>query len=152
MAWFCSTNPIMDMRTRSCPSVAGTTPFLKHLQFRLPLQFRLHLPIIPISSSSSHQQLARIHNPTSYNSGQCDFKLSRWFNISWRWTSSMISMYLICLCLDAKPHDDQFSSLNHPCEDVQNYYAGVQHLSGEALKKKLNIIIAKHQSLPYKKC
>lgn len=63
----------------------------------------------------------------------------------------MISMYLICLCLVAEAHDDQFSSIHHACEDVQNYYAGVQHLRGEALKKKLNIIIAKHQSLPYKK-
>ncbi|KAL8127078.1 uncharacterized protein LOC141721177 isoform X2 [Apium graveolens] len=81
----------------------------------------------------------------------CDLIQSRWINISWGFPSSIVCMYCICLCLVAEAHDDQLSSLYYACENVQNYYAGVQHLSGDKLKKKLNIIISEHQSLPYTK-
>lgn len=81
----------------------------------------------------------------------CNLIRSRWINISWGFPSWIVYMYCICLCLVAEAHDDQLSSVYYACENVQNYYAGVQHLRGDKLKKKLNIIISEHQSLPYTK-
>ncbi|GMP36594.1 hypothetical protein CsSME_00008673 [Camellia sinensis var. sinensis] len=75
----------------------------------------------------------------------------RCFVIPWSWTSRMISIYLLCLNFVAEAHDPPYHSFDYACENVQNYYAGMKHLRGEALKQKLNSIIVKHRSLPYKK-
>ncbi|XP_059460765.1 uncharacterized protein LOC132189933 isoform X3 [Corylus avellana] len=75
---------------------------------------------------------------------------ARWFSFDnpWRWASQIISFYLLFLNLvaDARPSP----SFTYACEDVNNYYASVENLRGEALKKKLNHIVAPHHSLSYK--
>ncbi|CAK9133610.1 unnamed protein product [Ilex paraguariensis] len=79
-----------------------------------------------------------------------DFRGIGCFNVSWSWASRIISIYLFCLNFVADAHPDPSFSLAYACEDVQNYFAGVQHLRGEALKEKLYSIIAKHQSISYR--
>ncbi|CAK9162232.1 unnamed protein product [Ilex paraguariensis] len=79
-----------------------------------------------------------------------DFRWIGCFNVSWSWASRIISIYLFCLNFVADAHPDPSFSLAYACEDVQNYFAGVQHLRGEALKEKLYSIIAKHQSISYR--
>ncbi|KAK9275119.1 hypothetical protein L1049_022378 [Liquidambar formosana] len=76
--------------------------------------------------------------------------LLRCFNISWRWASWIISVYLCFLKFVAVAHDYPSSPLTYACEDVDNYYHRVEHFKGEPLKRKLNSIIAKHRSLSYK--
>ncbi|BBG92725.1 hypothetical protein Prudu_000543 [Prunus dulcis] len=73
-------------------------------------------------------------------------------NVSWRWVSQVISFYLFCLNLvaDAVAIDYPSPSFVYACEDVNNYYANADHLEGKSLKKKLNSIIARHQSLSYR--
>lgn len=79
----------------------------------------------------------------------CDLIRPRWLDISWSFPSWIVYMYCICLCLVAEAHPDQIASGYYACENVQNYYAGAQHLKGDKLKEKLNTIISEHQSLPY---
>ncbi|KAJ7979361.1 Extracellular ribonuclease [Quillaja saponaria] len=73
----------------------------------------------------------------------------RCFNISWRSLSQLISFYLLFLNLAAEAHEYP-TPFPYTCDDINNYYAHVKHLKGEALKKKLNSIIAPHRSLSYK--
>ncbi|XP_057981531.1 uncharacterized protein LOC131166914 isoform X2 [Malania oleifera] len=100
----------------------------------------------------------RLHRTTSCNSifndcirGFWNCIQLRFFNMTWRCTSRMISVYLLCFNLISEAHIYPSSPLAYACEDVKNYYASVDHLKGKVLKKKLNSIIAAHQSLPYKK-
>lgn len=74
----------------------------------------------------------------------------RFFFISWRWASRIIFIFLFCFNFVAEAYDHSSLSLSYDCEDVSSYYAQVEHLEGEALKKKLNSIISEHQSLSYK--
>ncbi|XP_052179803.1 uncharacterized protein LOC127793065 isoform X2 [Diospyros lotus] len=74
----------------------------------------------------------------------------RCFIVPWSWTSRVISIYLLCLNFVVEVHDT-YASSGYDCENVQKYYAGMEHLRGEALKRRLNFTIARHQSLPYKK-
>ncbi|XP_004507928.1 uncharacterized protein [Cicer arietinum] len=70
---------------------------------------------------------------------------------SWKWFSRLVSFYmLVSLNLVAVASDYPISS-TYACEDITNYYSPVNHLSlkGEALKRKLNTIIAPHNSLSY---
>ncbi|XP_059637394.1 uncharacterized protein LOC132279433 isoform X2 [Cornus florida] len=101
-----------------------------------------------------HQLNRKVHR-ISYRSspvrGILNFAWSRTFSMSWTRASRIISVYLFCLNLVAEARDDPYSSLAYACEDVQIYYDGVEHLRGEALKKKLNSIIGKHRSLSYNK-
>ncbi|RVW76734.1 hypothetical protein CK203_047587 [Vitis vinifera] len=74
----------------------------------------------------------------------------RFFFISWRWASRIIFIFLFCFNFVAEAYDHSSLSLSYDCEDVSSYYAQVEHLEGEALKKKLNSIISEHRSLSYK--
>ncbi|XP_057468389.1 uncharacterized protein LOC130757624 isoform X2 [Actinidia eriantha] len=78
------------------------------------------------------------------------FKWFRCFIIPWSWTSRMISFYLFCLSFAAEAHAIPYSSFGYACENVLNYYAGMKHLRGDALKHKLSSVIARHHSLSYK--
>nr|XP_011464722.1 PREDICTED: uncharacterized protein LOC101302661 isoform X2 [Fragaria vesca subsp. vesca]XP_011464723.1 PREDICTED: uncharacterized protein LOC101302661 isoform X2 [Fragaria vesca subsp. vesca] len=80
--------------------------------------------------------------------GRWDF--TRCINISWRWVSQMISFYLFFLNIVADAQAYDYPSPVYACEDVNNYYANVEHLEGKLLKKRLNSIIGKHQSLSYR--
>ncbi|KAK9931511.1 hypothetical protein M0R45_018785 [Rubus argutus] len=93
--------------------------------------------VIPITSAISTR-------------GIWDF--TKCINISWRSVSQIISVYLFFLNIvaDAEAYDYPSPSFVYACEDVNNYYANVEHLEGKSLKKKLNSIIAKHQSLSYR--
>lgn len=71
------------------------------------------------------------------------------FNIWWRWLSRLISFYLLSLNLVAAASDYPAPATTYACEDTSDYYSPVRHLRGEALKKKLNSIIAPHHSLSY---
>lgn len=71
------------------------------------------------------------------------------FKVSWTWLSQLISFYLLFLNLVAKAHDYPAPS-TYACEDITRYYSHEKHLRGEALKKKLNSIVAPHHSLSYK--
>ncbi|MED6216483.1 hypothetical protein PIB30_008180 [Stylosanthes scabra] len=73
------------------------------------------------------------------------------FPLSWRWLSRLISFYLLSLNLvAAAPSAYPASSKCYPCEDIDVYYSPLTtHLRGEALKKKLNAIVASHHSLSY---
>ncbi|KAL6194563.1 hypothetical protein ACLB2K_035645 [Fragaria x ananassa] len=75
---------------------------------------------------------------------------TRCINISWRWVSQMISFYLFFLNIVADAQAYDYPSPVYACEDVNNYYANVEHLEGKLLKKRLNSIIGKHQSLSYR--
>ncbi|GFZ08678.1 hypothetical protein Acr_20g0004860 [Actinidia rufa] len=79
-----------------------------------------------------------------------NFKWFRCFIIPWSWTSRMISFYLFCLSFAAEAHAIPYSSFGYACENVLNYYAGMKHLRGDALKHKLSSVIARHHSLSYK--
>lgn len=59
-------------------------------------------------------------------------------------------MGLSCLSLAANAVDYKAPSFTYACEDVKNYYAPVDHLDGEALRKMLNSIVAAHHALSYK--
>lgn len=77
----------------------------------------------------------------------------RWFIIiPWSWTSRLVSIYLVlCLSFAAEARDiPHYPSDDYACENVQNYYAGMEDFRGEALQKNLNSIIATHHSLSYK--
>ncbi|KAL6977779.1 hypothetical protein U1Q18_026565 [Sarracenia purpurea var. burkii] len=83
------------------------------------------------------------------NWGMWNWKWYRCFIVPWSWTSRMISIYLFCLNFVAEAYEIPYSSFGYGCENVQKYYARVGHLRGEALKRNLNSIIARHQSLSY---
>ncbi|XP_061361564.1 uncharacterized protein LOC133305374 isoform X2 [Gastrolobium bilobum] len=73
------------------------------------------------------------------------------FNIGWRWVSRFISFYLLSMNLVAAASEYPAPSA-YACEDISNYYSPVKkhlRLRGEALKGKLNSIIAPHHSLSY---
>ncbi|KAK7265363.1 hypothetical protein RJT34_32982 [Clitoria ternatea] len=72
-------------------------------------------------------------------------------DMSWRWLSRLISVYLLSLNLTAAALDYPASS-TYACEDISNYYSPVKHsrLRGEAFKRQLNSIIAPHHSLAYR--
>jgi hypothetical protein len=59
-------------------------------------------------------------------------------------------LFFLNIVADAEAYDYPSHSFVYACEDVNNYYANVVHLEGKSLKKKLNSIIAKHQSLSYR--
>ncbi|KAK9705838.1 hypothetical protein RND81_07G086000 [Saponaria officinalis] len=67
-----------------------------------------------------------------------------------RWVSQIFSVCLFALCPIANAQDQMLSMDRYACEDVQNYYASVDQLKGEALTRELNSIIAHHHSLSYK--
>jgi len=73
------------------------------------------------------------------------------FDILWKWLSRLVSFYLLSLNLAAAASDYP-TPYTYPCEDVSNYYTPVKNLglSGEALKRQLNSIIAPHHSLSYR--
>ncbi|XP_068327500.1 uncharacterized protein [Pyrus communis] len=73
-------------------------------------------------------------------------------SVSWRWVSQIISFYLLFLNVvaDAAAFDNPSPSFMYGCEDVSNYYDSVENLEGKSLKKKLNSIISRHQSLSYR--
>lgn len=73
------------------------------------------------------------------------------FDISWKWLSRLISIYLLSLSFAAVASDYPAPS-TFPCEDISNYYSPVKRLRlrGEALKTQLNTIIAPHHSLSYR--
>ncbi|KAH7860447.1 hypothetical protein Vadar_013526 [Vaccinium darrowii] len=101
--------------------------------------------------------VGRSHNNSSIsikNWGMWNFKWNRrWFIIiPWSWTSRLVSIYLVlCLSFAAEARDiPHYPSDDYACENVQNYYAGMEDFRGEALQKNLNSIIATHHSLSYK--
>lgn len=59
-------------------------------------------------------------------------------------------MFCLNLVADAEAIDYPSPSFVYACEDVNNYYANADHLEGKSFKKKLNSIIARHQSLSYR--
>ena len=61
-----------------------------------------------------------------------------------------MSVYLFFLNIVADAQAYDYPSPVYACEDVNNYYANVGNLEGKSLKKKLNSIIGKHQSLSYR--
>ncbi|KAL9242284.1 hypothetical protein vseg_016301 [Gypsophila vaccaria] len=67
-----------------------------------------------------------------------------------RWASHIFFVCLLALCPIANAQDQMLSMDRYACEDVQSYYASVDHLKGEALSRELNSIIAGHHSLTYK--
>ncbi|MED6136497.1 hypothetical protein PIB30_056586 [Stylosanthes scabra] len=71
--------------------------------------------------------------------------------LSWRWISRLISFYLFSLNLVAAPSAYPAPSNSYACEDIDAYYSPLTttHLRGQALKKKLNAIIAPHRSFSY---
>ncbi|XP_050372628.1 uncharacterized protein LOC126790438 isoform X2 [Argentina anserina] len=71
-------------------------------------------------------------------------------NISWRWVSQIVSLYLFFLNIVAGAQAYDYSAPVYACEDVNSYYANVGNLVGKSLKRKLNSIIGKHQSLSYR--
>ncbi|XP_028751376.1 uncharacterized protein LOC114711183 isoform X2 [Neltuma alba] len=91
-----------------------------------------------------------------YEATGCFFTRRLWeppwltcFNVTCRWLSHIISLYLLFLSLVANAQDYPASS-TYACEDTSSYYSHVKHLRGEALKKKLNSLVAPHHSLSYK--
>ncbi|PRQ37072.1 putative endonuclease I [Rosa chinensis] len=116
--------------------------------FRGPENFKLK----PFNRNPDHILVSPITSTISTR-GIWDF--TKCINISWRWVSQILSVYLLFLNIvaDAQAYDypsPSSSSSVYACEDVNNYYANVEHLEGKSLKKKLNSIIGKHQSLSYR--
>ncbi|KAJ1433412.1 Endonuclease I [Sesbania bispinosa] len=116
----------------------------------------LHLPVRPTSRRRDWTARSYRPKPPTPISNSIDERASRgemWitcFNIPWRWISRLISFYLLSLSLVAAASDYPSPSL-YSCEDITNYYSPLKHLrlKGEALKRKLNSIIAPHHSLSY---
>jgi ribosomal RNA-processing protein 1 len=73
------------------------------------------------------------------------------FNFSWRWFSRLVSFYLLLSLNLVAVASDYPAPSTYACEDIANYYSPLKHLrlKGEALKRKLNTIIAPHHSLSY---
>ncbi|XP_014506123.1 uncharacterized protein LOC106765869 isoform X1 [Vigna radiata var. radiata] len=73
------------------------------------------------------------------------------FDMLWKWLAKLVSFYLLSLNLAAAASDYPIPS-TYPCEDISNYYTPVKNLglTGEALKRQLNSIIAPHHSLSYR--
>ncbi|XP_050921056.1 uncharacterized protein LOC127138619 isoform X1 [Lathyrus oleraceus] len=92
--------------------------------------------------------------PVSNNTDIRDSTEQIWltcFYFSWKWFSRLVSCYLLLsLNLVAVASEYPIPS-TYACEDITNYYSPVKHLrlKGEALKRKLNSIIAPHRSLSY---
>lgn len=59
-------------------------------------------------------------------------------------------MLFLNVVADAAAFDNPSPSFMYGCEDVSNYYDSVENLEGKSLKKKLNSIISRHQSLSYR--
>ncbi|WVZ11432.1 hypothetical protein V8G54_015962 [Vigna mungo] len=125
------------------------TPFFSYRRHFPTLQF--HIPAGPVPPrlrrnwvvSSSHQKTP-IAIYGSVNERTC-------FDMLWKWLAKLVSFYLLSLNLAAAASDYPTPS-TYPCEDISNYYAPVKNLglTGEALKRQLNSIIAPHHSLSYR--
>ncbi|KAK1391634.1 Extracellular ribonuclease [Heracleum sosnowskyi] len=149
MQWSSCSNSQNSFKFTTLKLLAGVSSgAVKICNWKTPkhLQLRLNLRNLQISFFN------KLHG-SNFNTTRelCDLIRSRWVNISWGFSSWIVYMYCICLCLVAEAHVDQISSVYYACENVESYYAGVQHLRGDKLKKKLNTIISEHQSLPYTK-
>ncbi|CAK8564055.1 unnamed protein product [Lathyrus sativus] len=70
---------------------------------------------------------------------------------SWKWFSRLVSCYLLLSLNTVAVASEYLAPYTYACEDITNYYSPVKHLrlKGEALKRKLNSIIAPHHSLSY---
>ncbi|KAL9681432.1 hypothetical protein QQ045_013215 [Rhodiola kirilowii] len=65
--------------------------------------------------------------------------------------SQAVVVYFCCVALVAEAHEyHPPSSSKYACEDVNYYYADLDHSKGEALKRKLSSIISNHKSLSYR--
>ncbi|XP_058756106.1 uncharacterized protein LOC131629337 isoform X2 [Vicia villosa] len=73
------------------------------------------------------------------------------FYFSWKWFSRLVSCYLLLSLNLVGVASEYPAPSTYACESITNYYSPVKHLrlKGEALKRKLNSIIAPHHSLSY---
>ncbi|GAB2219121.1 hypothetical protein Droror1_Dr00006750 [Drosera rotundifolia] len=116
-----TSNPILH---QLCPLIASPSP---------PQIDRFRVGIVRFASSdrgSTRAFLDSNHLDVSYR--------------AWTWAGWVIFVYLYSLCLGAKAIENPPLSISYPCEDVQDYYARAEHLTGEALRKQLNSIVPCH--------
>ncbi|XP_017410366.2 uncharacterized protein LOC108322699 isoform X3 [Vigna angularis] len=146
--WIIVYSLISNMRLGSTELIP--TPFFSCRRRHFPI-LQLHIPAGPVPPSrrrnwvvSSSRQKSPIAIYGSVNERTC-------FDMLCKWLSRLVSFYLLSLNLAAAASDYPTPS-TYPCEDISNYYTPVKNLglTGEALKRQLNSIIAPHHSLSYR--